>query len=124
MSTPSNDICIVGYALNKKKLRKSGTAAVQPSSLSPNTREQNVQQQKEPHTDSSFSSVWKGGGLADLLNDKMDTSVRFVPVDFEKPLEQQPAFHVILHKLTEDIRSQDVAGDSKAKLRFLSEYLR
>jgi hypothetical protein len=169
MNASSDEICIVGYALNKKKLRKggtalpsssSGTAVAQhksSSSLSPSgsavrkidlqgesddgekrTSLPSPEQQQQQHpsqlqclststskhdlSSPASPSVWKGGGLADLLTDKLDTRVRFQPVDFDSPLEEQPFFHVIIHKLTEDIRGQDI--ESKAKLKFLSDYLR
>lgn len=128
MTSLGDGICVVGYALNKKKLRKGDTDILSP--LPPETTniileapDSNCKAGDPCHLiHSSLSSVWKGGGLADLLHDREDASVRFLPVDFDLPPDQQPAFHVIIHKLTEDIRGQD--PESKSKLQFLADYLK
>eukprot|EP00603_Paraphysomonas_imperforata_P016148 CAMPEP_0114477816 /NCGR_PEP_ID=MMETSP0104-20121206/15586_1 /TAXON_ID=37642 ORGANISM="Paraphysomonas imperforata, Strain PA2" /NCGR_SAMPLE_ID=MMETSP0104 /ASSEMBLY_ACC=CAM_ASM_000202 /LENGTH=121 /DNA_ID=CAMNT_0001652831 /DNA_START=75 /DNA_END=436 /DNA_ORIENTATION=+ len=116
----TNSTCIVGYALNKKKMRKGGTdisssSTAQPFSSSSDkarsstsstvksvtTCMDNGQVNSDDNTPSLVPSplpttsknslsvtppqVWKGGGLADLLNEKDDSNVRFLPIDFEKP---------------------------------------
>lgn len=124
-----DDVCIVGYALNKKKLRKGGSAVTLSQSppppgelLTSDSFNSNV----EATAKETYSSVWKGGGLADVLSDTCNTGVLFLPVDFDQPPDApgQPVFHVIIHKLTEDIRAQDQVVESKAKLKYLEDYLR
>jgi hypothetical protein len=155
--------CVVGYALNKKKLRKSGSTTSLPHTLTtslPHSSTTNTSSNESLSSDKSSgvvvvsggvsggvsgsgsssgvtvavtpshthshtpSHVWKGGGLADLLSDKDDTDVRFVPVDFDLPLHEQPEYHVILHKLTEDIRVCVSDEEAQGKLTMLSDYLR
>lgn len=66
------------------------------------------------------SIEWRGGGLADILekNDNKDT-VQFTFWDPDIPLNQQPDFDVIIHKLTEDIDRVE----SLHKMNALQEYL-
>eukprot|EP00981_Chlorochromonas_danica_P010688 scaffold3341_cov165-Ochromonas_danica.AAC.3 len=47
-------------------------------------------------------------------------SVQFEPWDADKPLSDQPRFHVIIHKLTEDIDRPEPS----ARLQALEEYLK
>ena len=123
-----DESCIVGYALNKKKLRKSGAAVSDATDNDINKGVDRDSTQTNSHLSSPQSQhqhlQWRGGGLADLLSDKYDTRVRFQPIDFDMPMEEQPFFHVIIHKLTEDIRVQDTVVESKANLQFLSDYQR
>ena len=123
-----DEVCIVGYALNKKKLRKGG--AIEETANEDN-KELNIinetslvtcYEDDKQKSDANATTKWKGGGLADILNDKADKKIKFVAVDFEKPLEEQPNFHIIIHKLTEDIRSQ--LFETNVKLNYLSKYLR
>jgi len=51
----------------------------------------------------------------------VDGGVSFEPIDFDKPDYEQPVYNVIIHKITEDIRSDD--EDSKAKVKLLQSYL-
>jgi hypothetical protein len=116
--------CLVGYALNAKKLRKSENA--------------NGDHKKK---------IWSGGGLADILTEEIEDGVAFKSFDFDLPLEEQvnyfeedrfsnpsvspltspppcpqPAYHVILHKITEDIRRRN-DPESQRKVQFLQRYL-
>jgi hypothetical protein len=91
-------ICNVGYALNPKKLRKSEVA------------------------NNGLKSEWAGGGLADILqihHCETGNECVFTAWDPQIPPEFQPEFHVIIHKLTEDIERED----SKEKLEALQKYL-
>lgn len=105
-------VCLVGYALNKKKMRRSDAPTSSPSSSS---------------VAPSFSwedraNSWRGGGLADLLYDTTDKSVCFQAFDFESDLDQLPEFDVIIHKLTEDIRGR--GSESSRKIGMLMEYMK
>lgn len=93
-------ICVVGYALNAKKLRKSD----------------------RPILSQNKKNIWSGGGLSDILTDEIEEGVSFKAFDFELPLEQQPHYHAIIHKITEDIRSND--PESRRKVNRLQNYLR
>lgn len=109
-STPNLKICKVGYALNPKKLRRSDSTT-------------------NPKSKPQFTE-WNGGGLADILEIQPDLSsldtlteadlVSFAPWDYDRPLESQPDFDVIIHKLTEDIEKED----SKEKIAALENYLK
>jgi hypothetical protein len=93
-------MCNVGYALNPKKLRKSEVA------------------------NNGVKSEWAGGGLADILQIQhcesgSECQIVFTAWDPLIPPELQPEFHVIIHKLTEDIERED----SKEKLEALNKYL-
>ena len=85
-------ICRVGYALNPKKLRKSGSDAISTQSVqttaapTSSTHEgcSNVCEVK----DSGF--IWHGGGLADIISDGIECNgVKFIPWNYELPLSQQ-----------------------------------
>jgi hypothetical protein len=80
--------CVVGYALNAKKLRKSSKDATDPDSIA------------QP-----IIKPWRGGGLADILENNIDCAdgVKFVQWDADVSAESQPIFDVIIHKLTEDV---------------------
>lgn len=100
LSENSNVICRVGYALNEKKMRKSGKSMIH-----------------ESETCYSSRKDWHGGGLADILTDNVENGVLFQPFDFGS--KDQPFFHVIIHKLTEDIERDD----SRDKIKSLEMYL-
>jgi hypothetical protein len=122
MSTSANDslellspsssglrVCKVGYALNPKKLRRSD------STTNPKSK--------------PVLTEWNGGGLADILEVQPDLSsletlietdlVSFAPWEYERPLDSQPDFDIIIHKLTEDIEKEE----SKEKIAALENYL-
>lgn len=103
-------ICRVGYALNAKKLRRAASVAT--------AGEQPAPQQQQS---SRLGSPWRGGGLADILELEPSAGelVQFIPWDHETPLECQPEFHVIIHKLTEDIDRVE----SSSKLQALEQYI-
>lgn len=92
-------ICHVGYALNAKKLRRSGQSVAEG------------QQGK-----------WFGGGLADIVcgSSQHVEGVVFHPWNHETPLAQQPEYHIIIHKLTEDI----LMDQDGRKLKELKDYLK
>jgi hypothetical protein len=106
--------CIVGYALNAKKLRKSSPELPKgsPSSLNHKACAANL------------THEWRGGGLADILVsapcscDDEHGRVKFVAWDHES---NQPYCDVIIHKLTEDI--DNPSKESVAKLAALNAYL-
>ena len=93
---------VVGYALNPKKLRKSDTSITTPSSVITI-----IPTSLESLSSPSTSTIWKGGGLADILvnNSDDDDDVEFIPFDTELEPSQHPKYDVIIHKLTEDILS-------------------
>lgn len=94
---PPHQLCRVGYALNAKKLRRAAS--------SPERRwGENVSH-----------PVWRGGGLADILEIEPSAGelVQFIPWDPDTPPDSEPNFHVIIHKLTEDIESE---GSPKLKI--------
>lgn len=64
---------------------------------------------------------WTGGGLADLMSASVEETkgIRFVAWDPDTPVQLQPKFDLIIHKLTEDIEKPE----SSAKLQALDEYL-
>lgn len=102
-------VCLVGYALNPKKLRRSDSST---------SRNEGSEKSRDPN------SNWRGGGLADILVTKADISPDFGSIHFqswepEVPLTSQPQYHVIIHKLTEDIDKEE----SREKLLALENYL-
>lgn len=120
----SSKSCVVGYALNAKKLRKSSHDFPTTSSGTtepPNSNDSGKRVKSEHY--------WTGGGLADILesNDTIcgtpgSDAVTFVQLDHETPLASQPHCDVIIHKLTEDIDS--TSKDSIAKISALEGYLK
>ena len=64
-------ICTVGYALNPKKMRKSGLDLT------------------DCEASGKKNKKWKGGGLADILSDQSQEGVSFVPYDFEVSPEEE-----------------------------------
>ena len=68
-------VVIVGYALNAKKLRKSGYDATPHDSRS----------------NGGKGEVWQGGGLADILGniDAVVEGIQFMPWDPELPPSSQ-----------------------------------
>ena len=122
--------CIVGYALNPKKLRKSNSEI---GDLTPPTTSCRKQlpcknDKDSPSlvplgTDVSVQSqlqlIWRGGGLADIVSGGLTCEgVQFVQWYPEIPANEQPHFDVIIHKLTEDIEK------SSDKIRSLEQYLK
>lgn len=115
--------CVVGYALNAKKLRKSSHdfPTTSGGTGEPPDSNDSVKRRKSEH-------CWKGGGLSDILESN-DTicgppgldAVTFVQLDHETPLKSQPLCDVIIHKLTEDI--DNTSKDSVAKMSALTEYM-
>jgi hypothetical protein len=103
-------VCKVGYALNPKKLRRSD------STTNPKLK--------------PVLTEWNGGGLADILEVQPDLSsletlmetdlVSFAPWEYERPIDSQPDFDIIIHKLTEDIEKEE----SKEKIAALENYLK
>lgn len=121
--TVNQSTCVVGYALNAKKLRKSSHDGMTTScgggeplkSASPEKRK-------------SCQYNWKGGGLSDILESSLPVSgnlvtdnVKFVQLDYEVPLAAQPKCDVIIHKLTEDIDND--SKESVAKINLINTYL-
>ena len=107
------EVCRVGYALNPKKLRKakgeddSTATAAQAEKQGP----------------------WCGGGLATIVGldqqgDNVDEGAGVDGVVFA-PLTAGGDFHVILHKLTEDLEAHPSSSphSESDKLRVLREYL-
>jgi hypothetical protein len=112
-SSPSLPICRVGYALNPKKLRRAVLAVAE--GVDAGNKKEIV---REKH-------IWRGGGLADILELPPDGSleeelVEFLPWDPDVPVSEQPEFDVLIHKLTEDIDRVE----SLPKLHALEEYLK
>lgn len=96
----------VGYALNPKKLRKPIKA-------------EKFQQQEI--VSSTTVRKWAGGGLADILAEpSLEDGLLFQAWDPEQLPENQPYFHLIIHKLTEDIDKEE----SRGKIAALEMYLR
>jgi hypothetical protein len=72
--SPTNNVCVVGYALNAKKMRKGES---KPDKLT-----------------SSASKVWKGGGLGDIVSEDYDNEnncyhVKFLAWDWKIPISEQ-----------------------------------
>lgn len=64
---------------------------------------------------------WAGGGLADILAEPcLEDGLVFQAWDPEQLPENQPFFHLIIHKLTEDIDRDE----SRGKIAALETYLR
>jgi hypothetical protein len=96
----------VGYALNPKKLRKP-------------IKTEKIKQQQV--SSSTAVRKWAGGGLADILAEPcLEDGLLFQAWDPEQLPENQPFFHLIIHKLTEDIDRED----SRGKIAALEMYLR
>lgn len=100
---------LIGYALNSKKMR---------SSVSEHGPCQ--------------GTTWHGGGLADILtgvyaSEEEEYGVRFEVWDPSIPMDKQPKFDVIVHKLTEELCSTEEAGDLAPikidKISCLEDYL-
>ena len=81
--------CNVGYALNPKKLRKSGiddagiiseqAAIITPLSSSGRTA-----------ANQQLSPIWHGGGLADIISDGLECEgVKFISWNYEVPIPNQ-----------------------------------
>ena len=97
-------ICAVGYALNPKKLRKSSLddASVlttglglpleqssEQSSTIQSPSSGSSQLQLSPRINSS-GSVWRGGGLSDIISDGLECEgVKFIPWNYEVPISLQ-----------------------------------
>jgi hypothetical protein len=109
-------ICCVGYALNPKKLRKSGSGPDEQS-LSKDDGKGSVNlndNSSAAHSSSSGSSssgissdannsdsirnsrnnneeqIWRGGGLADIVSDGLECEgVQFIPWNYEIPVALQ-----------------------------------
>jgi hypothetical protein len=64
LATTASPSCLVGYALNAKKLRKSDN-------------------------NNHAKKIWSGGGLADILTEEIEDGVAFKSFDFDLPLEEQ-----------------------------------
>lgn len=95
----------IGYALNPKKLRK------------PVNNTDGADSQSE---EVSIGSKWAGGGLSDILAQPAPAdNLIFQAWDPETPPHKQPFFHVIIHKLTEDIDREE----SREKIQALQQYL-
>ena len=91
-------ICSVGYALNPKKLRKSGldvdsvivsSNAIQPEQSkvisSPSSGSNHMSSQRD-----TVTSIWRGGGLADIISDGLECEgVKFIPWNYEIPISLQ-----------------------------------
>lgn len=88
----------VGYAFNSKKLRRSNSIC---------------------------SKEWQGGGLEAIFDERQEhININFTAFDFDTPLESQPKFDVILHKLTEEIFAWKENGVKPRKLEILEKYCR
>lgn len=85
-------ICRVGYALNPKKLRKSGSDVLSTPSV-----QTTAAQTSSAHANCSnicelkaTGFVWRGGGLADIISDGIECNgVKFIPWNYELPLSKQ-----------------------------------
>jgi hypothetical protein len=111
-------ICCVGYALNPKKLRKSGSGPDEQSLLKNNgnglANLNDILSAAHSSSSSSSSSssgissdannsdsirnsrnnneeqVWRGGGLADIVSDGLECEgVQFIPWNYEIPVALQ-----------------------------------
>jgi len=116
--------CVVGYALNAKKLRKSSHDGMTTSGKGGEPQESESVEKRRPNEYS-----WKGGGLSDILESSLPLvvnlapdSVSFVQLDYEVPLRAQPKCDVIIHKLTEDIDNN--SKESVAKINLIEAYLK
>ena len=108
----SSRVCRVGYALNPKKLRKSSM----DNTLAANN--------SLPDSPVKVASEWRGGGLSDILDNIDNDTVQFRIWDHEVPLELQPEFDVIIHKLTEDIDRKESSDKMKALEKYLKHHPR
>ena len=88
----------VAYALNQKKMRKSGHIS-------------------DGHI-SDGNTIWRGGGLADILHEGIEENVRFVPFDSDLYLGKK--YDVIIHKLTEELDRED----SLLRVNAIEHYLK
>jgi inositol-1,3,4-trisphosphate 5/6-kinase/inositol-tetrakisphosphate 1-kinase len=131
----NNTTCIVGYALNPKKLRRSGVSTeIQPFNSSNNNNiSTNIDTIIESTNNEDINQIidiikqkpiWKGGGLADILGDgkSIIDGVQFIPWDPEVPVHLQPKFQVLIHKLTEDIDRKESIEKIKSLNLYLSYY--
>ena len=85
-------ICRVGYALNPKKLRKSGSIDVQtPSAPLSSSESPSIPALGIPgNLGISVEALWRGGGLADIISDGIECEgVQFIPWNFEVPIPLQ-----------------------------------
>jgi len=122
-SRSSQKVCVVGYALNPKKLRKASIV----SSCGNNT---NGEGEREEKVSPNPSGPWCGGGLATIVGSSSNyvDGVSFSPLiggtDFADDAIDNftKDCNVILHKLTEDIDKEE--EKSQAKLKKLEQYLR
>jgi hypothetical protein len=125
-------VCIVGYALNAKKLRKS-SRDLSYAARNPKLAIAQMESAKNEGKRKADKLEWSGGGLSDILMDNdedipsssnnglSNQAVKFVQWDPEVPPTLQPAFHIIIHKLTEDIDNN--SSESRKKIKALEDYL-
>ena len=123
-SANKSSTCVVGYALNAKKLRKSSHDGTTNSGKGGEPHKTESVENRKP---SEYN--WKGGGLSDILESSLSLSgnlvsdsVTFVQLDYEIPLTAQPKCDVIIHKLTEDIDNN--SKESVAKIKLIDAYLK
>ena len=124
---------IVAYALNAKKLRES-EATTSSSSYSSSSYRSSTSALGS--ADTSPITIWSGGGLADIVSNssaafKRAHNVKFVAFDYSLPPERHPHYHVLIHKLTEDIIAIDDSSDgsnshstsARHKIKSVTEYI-
>lgn len=81
--------CNVGYALNPKKLRKSGIdeagiSSDQASIITPLSSGSHIAVSQQ------VSPIWHGGGLADIISDGLECEgVKFISWNYEVPISHQ-----------------------------------
>ncbi len=84
LAVPRGDVCKVGYALNAKKLRKSGAGSI-------------FQTHEKKSLKLGPHACWQGGGLSDILqfnvtgdgDSETCEGVQFLPWNWELPMDQQ-----------------------------------
>ncbi len=95
-SSPREEVCRVGYALNAKKLRKSGDGDGDSCAVSTS----GVDAKCKGHE--TFHRVWRGGGLSDIINemdehgDPVVDGVMFIAWEWEADQRSQVRDYLLL----------------------------
>lgn len=112
-------ICSVGYALNPKKLRKSGLdetthqEPATPQQISPRSSSTSSSCPTANQTN-PLTNIWRGGGLADIISGGLECEgVKFIPWNYDVPIALQVRKNILwkAHSLLLDDEGPSSASD-------------
>ncbi len=121
-----NDVCVVAYALNAKKMRASGCYSNNDNpkninnmnGLSNNSNNQYKESNifNSINNENENSKKWCGGGLSDILTDKSFQNIQYVPFNIN---DHHVKYNCIIHKLTEEIDKEETIS----RIQNIEDYL-